>query len=56
LKNKALSTSPVDEDIVELKPPVETGWPSTAKFSKAADADMIAELLRRGYTVVKASE
>lgn len=59
LRNKALSTSPVDpvdEDIVELRPPAVTGWPSTAKFSKSADASMIEELIRRGYTVVKAAE
>lgn len=56
LRNKALSTSPVEDDIVELKPPAETGWPSTAKFSRATDGTLIDELIRRGYTVVKAGE
>jgi len=52
-----MSTSPVvSDDIVELQAPLDTGWPGTAKFSRAADAVMIEELIRRGYTVVKAAE
>ena len=42
----------MESDIVELKAPSELGWPGTAKFSKSADATLIAELKRRGYTVV----
>lgn len=51
-----MSTSPVQDDIVELAPPVDTGWPGTAKFSRATDATMIEELVKRGYTVVKSAE
>lgn len=51
-----MSTSPAQDDVVELMPPVDTGWPGTAKFSRLTDAAIIEELLRRGYTVAKATE
>jgi hypothetical protein len=38
--------------IVELKPPPDSGFSGTAKLYAIADATIIAELLRRGYTVV----
>lgn len=48
-----MSTSPVD-DVVELHPPTDSGFSGTAKFSRIFDAVLIAELVRRGYTVAKA--
>jgi hypothetical protein len=54
LKNKALSTSPVDDDIVELVAVRDDGshHSITAKFSRSMDADTIDSLLKRGYVVV----
>jgi hypothetical protein len=45
----------VQDDVVELRPPDDYGWSGTAKFYRVSDAVMIAELQRRGYTIVKAA-
>ena len=42
--------SPSDA-IVELVPPAESGFSGTAKFLAVAQAALIQELLKRGYTV-----
>ncbi len=57
LKNKALSTSPVDEDIVELVAVRDDGshHSITAKFSRTTDADTIDNLIKLGYVVVAKS-
>jgi hypothetical protein len=43
--------SPSDE-IVELRPPAETGFSGTTRLYAVASAALIQELLKRGYTVV----
>jgi len=45
--------SPSDEDIVELRPPAETGFSGTARLYAVAQATLIEELLKRGYTRVR---
>lgn len=42
--------SPSDE-LVELRAP-DPGWSGTAKFHPVDHANMIAELIKRGYVVV----
>jgi hypothetical protein len=37
---------------VELKPPADSGFSGTALFDPVAQATLIAELLKRGYTTV----
>ena len=46
-----MATSPVLDDLIELTPPAEMGSSMTAKFSRATDARVIEELVRRGYTI-----
>jgi hypothetical protein len=41
-----------EDDIVELKPPADSGFSGTAKFYAVAQAAMIEELIKRGYTRV----
>lgn len=43
---------PQSDGIVELKPPADSGFSGTAKLYAVEQADMIAELLKRGYTRV----
>ncbi len=43
--------SPSDE-MVELKPPADSGFAGTWHFKSVSDATLITELLRRGYVVV----
>ena len=45
--------SPSEEDVVELRPPAAAGFSGTAKLLAIAQAPMIAELLKRGYTRVE---
>jgi hypothetical protein len=42
-----------DEALVELRPPPGAGFSGTAKFYAVAQAPLIAELLKRGYTTVE---
>ncbi len=44
--------SPPD-DIVELRPPGDSGFSGTAKFLADSQSVLIAELLKRGYTKVE---
>jgi hypothetical protein len=46
--------SPPDDEIVELKPPQDSGFSGTAKFYAVAQAALIEDLLARGYTRVHA--
>jgi hypothetical protein len=41
------------DEIVELKPPPDLGFSGTRKFYAKADSVTVAELMRRGYTVVE---
>lgn len=50
-KSPPPTTSPSDE-IVELRPPPDSGFSGTAKFLSIAQAALIEELLNRGYTKV----
>jgi hypothetical protein len=52
-KTRRSKPSPSDETIVELKPPPDFGFSGTAKFDAVAQAPLIAELLKRGYTKVE---
>jgi hypothetical protein len=40
------------DELVELRPPDGSGFSGTAKFHPVAQAALIAELLKRGYTTV----
>jgi len=44
--------SSLSDEIVELKPPVDSGFSGTALLHKTDQAALIADLLRRGYTDV----
>jgi hypothetical protein len=44
--------SPSDDGIVELRPPPEAVFSGTAKLAAVAQAALIEELLKRGYTRV----
>jgi hypothetical protein len=46
------SLSAPEDAIVEVKPPEGAGFSGTAKLLKVAQAPLIAELLKRGYTIV----
>lgn len=41
------------DGIVELKPPVDAGFSGTTRLYAVEQADLIEELLKRGYTRVE---
>jgi hypothetical protein len=41
---------PPSDEIVELQPPPEWGFGGTALLRGTTDAELIAELIRRGYS------
>jgi hypothetical protein len=43
---------PSPDGVIELKPPPDSGFSGTAKLMGEAQAPLIAELIKRGYTVV----
>jgi hypothetical protein len=47
------SLSEPDEAVVELLPPAGSGFSGTARLLAVAQAPLIAELLKRGYTKVR---
>ena len=51
-RSKTKPSAPSSDGIVELKPPVETGFSGTALLRAIEDAVLIEELLKRGYVTV----
>jgi hypothetical protein len=52
-KPKPVPSPPSDEEIIELRPPAAFGFSGTAKFFALAQAKLVDELLKRGYTKVE---
>jgi hypothetical protein len=53
-RSKAKTSAPSSDEfeIVELKPPADSGFSGTALLRAVEDAALIAELLKRGYVTV----
>lgn len=50
-ERSAATPSPSEEQVIELVPPAAFGFSGTAKFLAVSQSTLVAELLKRGYTV-----